>query len=212
MKREKLLHITTKHNGKMEGMQSLSTSCRQNPFCEVRSKVPGSICEKCYAQLMMKTYKQLDPCMQKNGEVLSGRVLEENELPNLNVAYFRFEAFGDLINENHVINYFNICKKNPDTHFALWTKNPFLISKTIKDYGYEKPDNLKIVLSSERINEKADISPYPFVDKVFTVYDKEFISENRVDINCGGRKCVECKACYTGDVVEIREQLKKGGA
>lgn len=206
-----LLHITKDHTGKMKGMQSLSTSCKQNPFCEARSRIKGSICEKCYAQMMMKMYKQLDPCMARNGEVLSSHVLKDEELPNLNIAYFRLEAFGDLLNETHIINYFNICKKNPDTHFALWTKNPGFIKAAIEN-GNEKPDNLQIVLSSPFINRKVDSSKWGFVDKTFTVYDKEFISQNGIETNCHGKNCLECKLCYKDNgVTEIREQLKKGG-
>lgn len=207
MKKEELLHITKQHNGKMEGMWSLSTSCKQNPYCIERSKIPGSICEKCYAQNMMKMYKQLDPCMRKNGEILSSRILNEDELPILNVAFFRFEAFGDLINDTHVINYFNICKLNPDTHFALWTKNPKLIASAINK-GHEKPSNLQVVLSSPFINTKA-ICRLKFVDKIFTVYDRQFIIQNNIETNCHGKDCLKCKLCYQNNGVrDIREQLK----
>ena len=206
-KKTELLHITKQHTGKMEGMWSLSTSCKQNPYCMKRSVIPGSICEKCYAQAMMNRYKELDPCMSKNGEVLSSRLLKFEEQPLLNVAYFRFETFGDLINETHAINYFNICKKNPDTHFALWTKNPQLIDNAIW-MGHKKPENLQIVLSSPFVNMKAD-SKWGFVDKIFTVYDKKFILENGIDTNCHGKSCLACKLCYLDNgVTDIREQLK----
>lgn len=202
-----LLHITTKHTGKMEGMHSLSSSCRQNPYCMQRSKIDGTICQKCYAQNMMKMYAKLDPCMSKNGDILSSRVLTEEELPVINVAYFRFEAFGDLINDIHVINFFNICKLNPDTHFALWTKNPGLIQAAI-DKGNPKPDNLQIVLSSPYVNVKAD-NKWEFVDKLFTVYDKQFIAENNIEVNCHGKQCLKCKMCYKNNgVTDIKEQLK----
>ena len=172
-----------------------------------RSKMNGTVCQKCYAQNMMKMYKQLNPCMTNNGDILSSRILSEDELPMLNVAYFRFEAFGDLINETHVINYFNICKLNPDTHFGLWTKNPGLIQAAI-DKGNSKPDNLQIVLSSPYINVKVK-NKWIFVDKIFTVYDKQFIADNNVDINCHGKKCLKCKLCYQNNgVIDIREQLK----
>ena len=191
----------------MAGMHSLSSSCKQNPYCMQRSKIDGTICQKCYAQNMMKMYKALDPCMAKNGDILSSRVLSEDELPVLNVAYFRFEAFGDLINDIHAINFFNICKANPDTHFALWTKNPGLIQAAI-DKGNDKPDNLQIVLSSPYVNVKAD-NKWEFVDKMFTVYDKTFIKENNIEVNCHGKSCLKCKLCYLKNgVTDIKEQLK----
>ena len=71
-----------------------------------------------------------------------------------------------------------------------------------------KPDNLIIIRSSMFIN-KAVKPGYWFVDKTFTVYDKEYIKANQVDINCGARDCINCLKCYThNDKREIREKLK----
>ena len=199
------LHITKKHTGKMAGMQSLSTSCKINPNCAKNALVKGSICAKCYAQRQMKVYKNLSPCLERNAEIVTSRVLEDNELPVINAAYFRFESFGDLINTTQVINYFNICKKNPDVHFALWTKNPHLI----KDVADQKPKNLQIILSSLLINKEADKSNMPFIDKIFTVYDKETIAKDNIKINCGAKNCLKCHKCYVkGDTIKINEEVK----
>lgn len=199
------LHITKEHTGKMKGMQSLSTSCKTNLNCAKNALIEGSVCAKCYAQRQMKIYKNLSPCLERNAEIVTSRVLEDNELPIINAVYFRFESFGDLINTTQVINYFNICKKNPDVHFALWTKNPFLI----KEVADQKPENLNIILSSLFINDEASIKNLPFIDKIFTVYDKDTIKEKNIDINCGARSCLECHKCYTkNNIVQINEKLK----
>lgn len=198
-----LLHITEKMTGKMEGMMSLSTSCKTNPFCAKHAEVKGSICEKCYAQRQMKRYKNMAQCFERNAEILISSVIPMEYLPTLNVAFFRFESFGDLINTTQVINYFNICKKNPYTKFALWTKNPQLI----KPVATEKPENLQIVLSSMLINKSAK-SKYTFIDKVFTVYDQETIDKKNININCGAKKCLTCLKCYTKGETEINEKLK----
>ena len=48
-----------------------------------------------------------------------------------------------------------------------------------------------------------------FVDHVFTVYDKKFIEENNIEINCGSRDCLGCQLCYHGDTeFYINEKLK----
>ena len=108
---------------------------------------------------------------------------------------FRFEAFGDIQNEIQVINYFNICDKNKHVNFALWTKNPAIISRTINN-GCKKPKNLQIVLSSHYLNKETDIEKWNFVDKIFTVYTKEYIEENNIEINCKGESCLICQKCY----------------
>jgi hypothetical protein len=77
--------------------------------------------------------------------------------------------------------------------------------------GIKKPSNMRIVVSSPMLNKpiELDRKKYWMVDKVFTVYDKKFINEHNVDINCGARNCLGCKKCYMeDDVFYINEKLK----
>ena len=202
------VHFTLNHTGKMSGMASLSTSVIENPICAKRAKVPGSICEKCFAANMFKMYgKGFSDCFKKNTEVLTSEIIPVKEWPIVNYRVFRLESFGDLQNKIQVENYFNFAKRNQGTTFALWTKNPEFIAQAIAS-GNKKPKNLIIIQSSCFIN-KEDEKKYDFIDKVFTVYDKKYIKENGIEINCGARNCLECGRCYskrTGN--EVREQLK----
>lgn len=202
------IHFTLKHTGKMSGMASLSTSVIENKRCQARAKVAGSICEKCFAANMFKRYGQgFTDCFAKNTEVLTSHVIPVREWPVLNCKVFRLESFGDIQNIIQVINYFNLCKANKGTTFALWTKNPDIIAAAITA-GEIKPKNLIIIQSSSFIN-KAENKRYDFIDKVFTVYSKEYISENNVNITCGARNCLECGRCYTRRTSDIvSEQLK----
>lgn len=203
------VHFTERHTGKMDGMASLSTSVIENPICRARAKVPGSICKECFATAMFKRYgDSFSDCFRKNTEVLTNIIIPVEEWPVVNYAYFRLESFGDLQNVNQVINYFNFAKANKRTTFALWTKNPEFIRKAI-EAGHKKPKNLIIIQSSCFIN-KTDEAAGDFIDKVFTVYDKETIKENNVAINCGARNCLKCRRCYTkkAGIEQIREQLK----
>lgn len=201
------LHFTTKHSGKMSGMVSISTSVTTNERCAKNAQIKGSICEKCFAAKQMKFYPSMENCMVENQRILTGSVLPLELLPTINTLYFRFEAFGDLNNAVQVKNYFNLCYKNPRTKFALWTKNPDYIAEAIAD-GYEKPENLNIVLSSLFLNQERK-NPFPFVDKVFTVYDSEYIGKNDVNINCGAKNCFTCGLCYEKNgVTVINEKLK----
>lgn len=145
---------------------------------------------------------------ERNMENLK-ELLNVNDLPTINALYFRFEAFGDLDNANQLINYFNIAKKNPKTKFAIWTKNPWIIDEVIKS-GISKPKNLNIVLSSLEINKVTDYSKYNWVDRVFTVYDKNYIKDHNIEINCGGLKCMSCLKCYkkSNKTFFINEKLK----
>lgn len=210
MAKKNLLHLTENHTGKMEGFASLSTCCLNNTLCMTRKANKETICSHCYASAMLKRYSNLTLALQNNTEILTTRVLSNDELPVLNYRFFRLEAFGDLNNGIQVINYFNLCKKNPDTDFALWTKNPWLIAQVIKE-GNEKPGNLNIIFSSIFTNKVNTVvaNRYDFIDKVFTVYDKNHAQE--VEINCGSKKCMDCKRCYRhheGPVEYINELVK----
>ena len=201
------LHYTVNHTGKMEGMQSISTSVIENKRCAKNAQIKGSICEKCFASKQVKIFPSMQKPLAKNQEILTSRILDDHEIPTIYAKYFRFESFGDLNNEIQVINYFLHCYKNPDVKFALWTKNPDYIEKALS-MGYEKPSNLNIVLSSLFINVERK-NKYDFVDKVFTVYDKQYIEENETNINCGSRSCFKCGLCYEkNDIKIINEKLK----
>lgn len=207
------VHFTLNHTGKMSGMASLSTSVVENPYCAKRAKINGSICEKCFAANMFKMYgDSFKDCFKRNTDVLKSVIIPVKEWPVINYRIFRLESFGDIQNTTQVANYFNFAKRNTGTMFALWTKNPFIIAQAIAD-GHKKPRNLIIIYSSPMINARVDVKKllrvFPFIDKVFTVYDKKYVKENDIVINCGARNCLECGRCYSKRTTkEIREQLK----
>ena len=203
------VHYTLKYSGKMSGMQSLSTSCLCNKNCLSRVENSNLVCSHCYAQRQMKMYKNLEKCLKKNTEILTTKLLTDEEIPLINAAFFRFESFGDLNNEVQIVNYFRICKRNKHVKFALWTKNPWIIAEAINN-GESKPRNLQIVYSSPYLN-KCDnkLNKYPFIDKIFTVYTKEYIEANNIEINCGAKSCLSCHKCYIkSKVVYINERCK----
>ena len=99
-------------------------------------------------------------------------------------------------------------QKNKNVKFAIWTKNPWIIQEAING-GLKKPSNLQIILSSPKINEVCDGSEYDFVDKVFTVFTKEYIEKKHIHINCGMKKCIVCRKCYKKSREKfINEKLK----
>jgi len=195
-------------SGKMEDIPSISTSCLLNTHCQQYRKIEGSICQKCFAHATINRYSGLSKNLESNYYLLTTSVLDEDLLPKFNeelAPIVRFESFGDIENETQVINYVNICRKNPNIIFALWTKNPHIVSKAFDKVG--KPENLILIQSSIMINDI--VKAYnEYIDKVFTVYDKK--GQKGININCGARHCFTCRRCYTvKDAVEyISEALK----
>lgn len=210
------LHFTLNHTGKMSGLHSLSTSVLANPNCERRRANGATICAHCFSAAMANQYKNMTPCLVKNTEILTSGLIPFDAIPVTTTALFRFESFGDLVNWLQVANYFAIARANKQTKFALWTKNPWIISQAIEK-GHKKPSNLNIVLSSPFMNRALNADKiktlFPFIDKIFTVYDPQFIEANKVEINCGARSCAMCRRCYNknpkGVAIEmVSEKLK----
>jgi len=199
-----MLHVTTKMNGKMDMMQSISSGFSE--ACYKRASDPDSPCHGCYSIKMMKRYKNASICFENNSDILKGRILERHELPTINAAFFRFNAHGEIENKTQVLNFFNICKKNKFTNFALWTHDPKIVHQALKEQ--KKPKNLRLIYSSQKLN-KIDKLPKNF-DKVFTVFTKKYAESNQIGINCGHKKCIECLQCYKpNDKNTFINELKK---
>ena len=201
----------TDHKGKMKGINSIGTTCADNPFCIERRKNGDSVCAHCYAVTYMKMRPSLKEHLAENAEILTTRLLEGREVPVTNANVFRFESFGDLYNTTHLANYVLICERNPYTNFGLWTKNIWILDELFNGDSIAKPNNLSIVVSSPLLNKEMELDRerYWFVDHVFTVYKKQFIKDKCVNINCGAKSCLGCQLCYHRDTeFYIREQLK----
>lgn len=212
-----MIEICENHTGKMEDIQSISTSVLLNPNCQKNQEIKGSICSHCYAENMAKMYGALAEKLARNTAELTKRIIPTEELPDLSdQKIFRFESFGDLNNEIQLINYINIAKKNPETRFTLWTKMYELVYDYFK--REEIPSNFTLILSSLMTNVKINLEKFKALGKFekgqlksFTVYDKNYIKAHidSLTINCGSRCCVGCRKCYDkNEIEEISEILK----
>lgn len=209
-------HKSRKNNAsKLDGLKSLSTSCLCNRFCTARMNNPASICRHCYSATQQSRQAGLRDHNILNGVILRNVLIPSNIFRlvfNLyNDKFFRVESFGDVENVTQARNYIHIMQSFPECTFAVWTKNPYVWKKAFDIEG--KPTNCVFVLSSNYVNEVAFIPKElaPYVDHVFTVYDKT--AAQTVNINCGGRRCMDCiragKGCYyKGTEFYIRELIK----
>ena len=188
-------------SGKMEGIPSLNTNTLSNPFCRQTNKNPNSICYKCYSHYSLQTFRMnAVDAFERNSRLLSGKIIPEDNIPFINVKYFRFQSHGELINTNHLLNLVNICIKNHHTTFTLWTKRKDLILEYGKYNTF--PDNLILVYSSSKLDDKSKLPKH--FNKVFTVFSKPYRY-----INCHGA-CKDCLKCYTKNkTIYINEVVKK---
>jgi hypothetical protein len=197
----KAVKVTTKMSGKMSGMVSINTSPKSNDYCNAMAKT-SAVCGSCYSHRLMSIYKTADACFTRNGEALSSGILAASEVPRMNAHTVRFNAHGELINMEHLINLGLIACHNPKATFTLWTKRKDIVEKWLRDWG--KPPNMILIYSSPKLDRQSAL-PIGF-DKVFTVYGKD----TQTDINCGTKNCADCMTCYTLDdkTVYVNERLK----
>jgi hypothetical protein len=191
-----MIKITTHaKNSKMDGIQSISTSPLINKHCNKNRQVEGSVCQKCYSHTYNKMRPSLREALKHNTRELTERVLDNAELPVINAGFFRLESFGDLNNLTQLENYCRLAEKNAHCQFSIWTKNADMIEVHFCD-NRVKPKNLKIIYSSLILNEERNIDDMVAIDKVFTVFTREYIKENGIKINCGAKHCLTCQQCY----------------
>lgn len=208
---------TLKRKSKLDGGASVSTYRGCNPTCKLLMKKTDFICSKCYTKGM--EFPNLVNKLKENAKNLTQRELTDTEIKQAvymllakGVKFFRFESMGDVINGLQVENYLRLARAIndlTDIPLATWTKNPCMWIKGFEKQG--KPDRLKAVFSIPKING-ADITPPSYIlnwfDSIFIVCDPDYISENGLTVNCGGKWCKNCMTCYCTDKAITIEELK----
>lgn len=200
-KQEYILYSISHHTGKMYGIDSISTSNLENPFCIARKDNKSFICYACYANTYLVMRKTLREKMVTNTMFYTLYEISEKDVPLLNNSVFRFESFGDINNGRQFKNFCTIAKVNNHCTFTLWTKNLHVIEREIKS-GTGKPGNMIIIYSVPKLNWKATKrrfdrirKRFPFIDKIFVVWDRKLAERENVVINCA-KKCLPCLKCY----------------
>lgn len=207
LKRDKTMEKLkiTVGTGKLEDVRSLNTSPLHNSFCMKMAK-GNTVCAKCYSIQSLKTYRKgCDKAWSRNGDILTEKVYPADEMPFLNDAIFRIHSHGELINDIHLENIYNLARRNPQTNISIFTKRKDLVAK-VKD----KPENVILIYSNPVMDRVMETPPNGF-HKVFNVVTKR----EGNNVNCGSRKCADCQICYKFKspdcVVELEksEQLKE---
>lgn len=208
-----LYSICKNHGGKMNGLWSISTACTACELCRKRhesGKITFKeaqktieaicICLFCYSFDMLRRYPSLKKKLEDNTSFYCYNDLKDSDIPFINAAFFRFEAFGDLINVQQFKNYSTIAKNNKHCTFTLFTKNAFIVKNALEMYGIEIPENMIIIYSNPLMNTEKELEEvkkkYSFIDKVFNVYSPAGAAHFNKCINCGARSCANCLKCY----------------
>lgn len=199
--------LFSKMTGKLSGMLGINTNPLTNPYCKAMAKDPKTICSMCYSQKMLKgVRKNCIPKFNRVGDIMSKKVIPFNDIPVIKDKVARFSAHGELINMNHLINCVNIAKANPHTTWGLWTKRVDFI-KALTKMKIGLPDNVVLIYSNPKMDTVIQV-PKGF-DKVFSVYSKAYAKEHDIKINCGAKRCLSCKLCYSKITTNVINELEK---
>jgi len=193
------VHISTM-TGKLAGLHAINSNTLTNTFCS-RMRGTTAICKFCYSAAMLQgSRKNCAPAFERNSQLLSAALIPVERLPVINAAIFRFHGHGELINLNHLENFYRIAERNPNTIFSLWTKRRDLIRS-----GRAAPGNFILIYSNPSL-AKIMRTPPPRFHKVFNNVPADYVGP----ANCTGQKCLDCRICYTpgGENVVI-EHVKK---
>jgi hypothetical protein len=195
-------------SGKLATLKSISTNTLTNKFClKTHLAKMQSICTFCYSHSMLAGFrKNAAPALQRNSDLLSSRILKDDEIPTITDKVFRYSAHGELINAIHMHNLVLIVEANPNTTFSLWTKRKDIVNKYF-DRAI-KPSNMIIIYSNPKISNVMHTVPKGF-DKTFNnVLEHELVDEQ----NCTGQQCKDCLLCYNHMTTNvIVEKVKSYG-
>ena len=210
----------------MRGIDSLSTYKKTSNICRFM-QIHGGICAKCYADKSIKLYNAaLTPVLIYNTLLLKYIDIDPQQIPYINNKYFRFESFSDLQSAKHLKNLLQVCKKNKNTIFTLWSKAGLTLLNMMKSENINKlPSNLNIIYSEFNINKKTDLEylqnmqkclypqqaikeNYSNAIKCFIVFDDENKRKESAMHLCK-KSCINCLKCYkkSKNILYIAEQL-----
>ena len=208
---------------KMRGIDSLSTYKKTSDVCKTMqyNANKNCICRYCYADKSINLYKaSLQPSLIYNTLLLKYIDICADQIPFINDRFFRFESFSDLQSAKHFKNLLQICKKNKNTVFTLWTKAAPVLDKYMQQEKINKlPNNLNIIYSEPQINKIIDASD-DYINskqarlnqknkiKVFSVFNDEKKRQESKMYLCKN-KCIDCLKCYkkSKNIIYIAEKL-----
>lgn len=200
------LFFSDGYTGKMLGKIGLSGFAGNNPECIKRALLGYGICRHCFS--FLTPWINSIKAWTKNDLLLSSGMMEKNSviIDPEKIPSMRFSSHGDLINKYHLYNYFRIAADNPNTQFALWTKNVAIYHDGLDLFGY-KPANIIVgyspiqmnVIPSEKSLIMAKKSGFDFIFGVNDTWanQEKSLVNGGYKCRCGENSCgLHCQFCY----------------
>lgn len=172
-------------------------------LCNVGSKlakVPGSVCNGCYALKSNYQYPSVAQAHAKRADSLRSISWVDSMITligNAKERYFRWHDSGDLQSMQHLFDIVRIAEALPGVSFWLPTKEKGLINRYLDTFG-QFPDNLCVRVSAAMIDGKA-----PDFANTSTVHDANAPQGFECRAPYQENQCKECRACWDKSVANV---------
>jgi hypothetical protein len=173
-------------------------------YCQTGAKlqnVPGSVCHGCYAMKGFYVMPNVRPALEKRfTSVMDARDNPEPWITAMTTLiqrqeWFRWHDSGDIQGIWHLANIAEVCRRTPNTHHWLPTRE----YRMVKDYlanGGTIPDNLVVRLSAHMVNGPAPEMGLP-TSTVITNESATCPARNQ------NNECRDCRNCWSANVKNV---------
>ena len=158
------------------------------------AKIKGSVCSGCYA---MKGNYTRYPAIKAAQYVRLKAITDPRWVDAMvaqikNQKWFRWHDAGDIQNEEHLLNIFEVCKLTPNTKHWMPTREAQFLKLVSPE---EVPDNLIIRMSSHMVDQ----SPVTFWPWTSTVKN----GSGTCPAPRQGGKCGSCRRCWNKKIPNV---------
>ena len=176
--------------------------------CNVGSKlvkVPGSVCNGCYALKGRYRFPNVKEALERRYQAAKNNPGWIYGMVYLIQATkhkeFRWHDAGDLIDLQHLLRIFEVCKLTPDVKHWLPTREAQILSNIDPRMV---PDNLIIRLSATKVDGPAPKS-WPWTSTVVTdvIGPPTATVGARCPAPMQGNACQDCRACWDPETKNV---------
>ena len=156
-------------------------------------KIPGSVCHGCYALKGRYRFNNVRMALARRLESLKHPQWVEAMVALIHgEPWFRWHDSGDLQSPEHLKQIFEVCKRTPETHHWMPTREARFLK--LLDPAII-PSNLIIRMSSHMIDQ-GPVTFWPWTSTVSTK-SKTCPAQDQ------GNSCRDCRACWDRSVSNV---------
>ncbi len=155
--------------------------------------IEGSVCHGCYALKGNYTrFPEVNKALYRRFKAIRDPRWVEAMVTLIDgMPFFRWHDSGDIQDEEHLNNIFDICESTPKTKHWIPTREYEIVENVIRFRN--KPKNLALRLSGHMINESG---PVVLAKRLGVQISEVSTGKYTCPAPKQGNKCVECRHCW----------------